>query len=170
MRLKTEGQGMLLLCSEEEGDCCCSSKRMGSHRIPLAGLDGWRDGWMDGKSFTTTTSFTILVWTPCLMHRCVCIWRYILQNYNYKLHFQNLSIYHILHVSKESVCSSFYWASDCCRRAAKVAKALPCYAMNACILTRSQVTGWNPLEGLTKSSCGKLRLGGTLSASNSRKG
>jgi hypothetical protein len=40
-----------------------------------------------------------LVWTPCLMHRCVCIWRYILQNYNYKLHFQNLSIYHIPHVS-----------------------------------------------------------------------
>ncbi len=40
-----------------------------------------------------------LVWTTCLMHRCVCIWRYILQNYNYKLHFQNLSIYHILHVS-----------------------------------------------------------------------
>jgi hypothetical protein len=32
------------------------------------------------------------------MHRCVCIWRYILQNYNYKLHFQNLSIYHIPHV------------------------------------------------------------------------
>ncbi len=32
------------------------------------------------------------------MHRCVCIWRYILQNYNYKLHFQNLSIYHISHV------------------------------------------------------------------------
>ncbi len=30
---------------------------------------------------------------------CVCIWRYILQNYNYKLHFQNLSTYHILHVS-----------------------------------------------------------------------
>jgi hypothetical protein len=40
----------------------------------------------------------ILVWTPCLMHRCVCIWWYILQNYNYKLHFQNLSIYHIPHV------------------------------------------------------------------------
>ncbi len=38
-------------------------------------------------------------WTPCLTHRCVCIWRYILQNYNYKLHFQNLSIYHIPHVS-----------------------------------------------------------------------
>jgi hypothetical protein len=37
-------------------------------------------------------------------------------------------------------------------------------------LTRSQVTGWNPLEGSTKSSCGKLRLGGTLPASNSRKG
>jgi hypothetical protein len=33
------------------------------------------------------------------MHRCVCIWRYILQNYKYKLHFQNLSIYHIPHVS-----------------------------------------------------------------------
>jgi hypothetical protein len=41
----------------------------------------------------------ILVWTPCLMHRCVCIWWYILQNYNYKLHFQNLSIYHISHGS-----------------------------------------------------------------------
>jgi hypothetical protein len=40
----------------------------------------------------------LLVWTLCLMHKCVCIWRYILQNYNYKLHFQNLSIYHILHV------------------------------------------------------------------------
>jgi hypothetical protein len=33
------------------------------------------------------------------MHMCVCIWQYILQNYNYKLHFQNLSIHHILHVS-----------------------------------------------------------------------
>ncbi len=33
------------------------------------------------------------------MHMCVCIWRYILQNYNYKLHFQNLFIYHIPHVS-----------------------------------------------------------------------
>jgi hypothetical protein len=30
-----------------------------------------------------------LVWTLCLMHKCVCIWQYILQNYNYKLHFQN---------------------------------------------------------------------------------
>ncbi len=37
-------------------------------------------------------------------------------------------------------------------------------------VTRSQVTGWNPLEGSTKSSCGKLKLGGTLPASNSRKG
>jgi hypothetical protein len=37
-------------------------------------------------------------------------------------------------------------------------------------MTRSQVMGWNPLEGFTKSSCGKLRLGGTLPASNSRKG
>jgi hypothetical protein len=35
---------------------------------------------------------------PCLMLRCVCIWQYILQNYTYKLHFQNLSIYHIPHV------------------------------------------------------------------------
>ncbi len=32
------------------------------------------------------------------MHKSVCIWQYILQNYNYKLHFQNLSIYHIPHV------------------------------------------------------------------------
>jgi hypothetical protein len=44
---------------------------------------------------TFKQSYTLLVWTPCLMHRCVCIWRYILQNYNYILHFQNLSIYHI---------------------------------------------------------------------------
>jgi hypothetical protein len=29
----------------------------------------------------------------------VCVYYYILQNYNYKLHFQNLSIYHIPHVS-----------------------------------------------------------------------
>ncbi len=46
--------------SQEEGDCC--SRRMESHRIPSAGLDGWTGwmtGWMDGKSFTTTTSFTI---------------------------------------------------------------------------------------------------------------
>ncbi len=48
--------------------------------------------------------FKLLVWTPCLMHRCVCvwcvcIWQYILQNYNYKLHLQNLSIYHIPDVS-----------------------------------------------------------------------
>jgi hypothetical protein len=37
------------------------------------------------------------------MHRCVCIWQYILQNYNYKLHFQNLSIYHIPHVFIETL-------------------------------------------------------------------
>ncbi len=36
---------------------------------------------------------------PCLMQRCVCIWWDIVQNYNYKLHFQNLSIYHIPHIS-----------------------------------------------------------------------
>ncbi len=23
--------------------------------------------------------YVLLVWTPCLMHRCVCIWQYILQ-------------------------------------------------------------------------------------------
>ncbi len=46
------------------------------------------------------TSFIVsLVWTPCRMHRCVCIWQFILQNYNYKLHFQNLFIYDISHVS-----------------------------------------------------------------------
>ncbi len=28
-------------------------RRMGSHRILSARLDGWRDRWMDGKSFTT---------------------------------------------------------------------------------------------------------------------
>jgi len=37
-------------------------------------------------------------------------------------------------------------------------------------MTRSQVPGWNPLEGFTKSNCGKLRLGSTLPASNSKKG
>jgi hypothetical protein len=37
-------------------------------------------------------------------------------------------------------------------------------------MMRSQVTRWNPLEGSTKLSCGKLRLGSTLPASNSRKG
>jgi hypothetical protein len=36
---ETEGQGMLLLCSKKEGDCCCR-RRMGSHKIPLVGLDG----------------------------------------------------------------------------------------------------------------------------------
>jgi hypothetical protein len=37
-------------------------RRMGSHRIPLARLDGWRDGWMEKASrprFMITTSFTI---------------------------------------------------------------------------------------------------------------
>jgi len=33
----------------------------------------------------------------------VCIWWYILQNYNYKLHFQNLFIYHIPHVFIETL-------------------------------------------------------------------
>jgi hypothetical protein len=49
--------------------------------------------------FVLRTIYELLVWTLCLMHRCVCIWLYILQNYNYKLHFQNLSIYHIPHVA-----------------------------------------------------------------------
>jgi hypothetical protein len=49
-----------------------------------------------------------------------------------------------------------FWLSEICR-------------FYVC-LTRSQVTGWNPLEGFTKSSCGKLRLGSTLPASNSKKG
>jgi hypothetical protein len=51
----------------------------------------------------SSMSLYILVWTPCLMHRCVFIWRYILQNYNYKLHFQNLSIYHIPYVSNRTL-------------------------------------------------------------------
>ncbi len=33
--------------------------------------------------------------------------------------------------SKKSICSSFYWASSCCRRVAKATKALPCCAINA---------------------------------------
>jgi hypothetical protein len=48
--------------------------------------------------FTAVSYLEELVWTPCLMHRCECIWLYILQNYNYKLYFKNLFIYHILHV------------------------------------------------------------------------
>jgi hypothetical protein len=34
-------------------------------------------------------------------------------------------------ISKELVCSSFYWAFGCCQRDVKVAKTLPCYAMSA---------------------------------------
>jgi len=33
-----------------------------------------------------------------------------------------------------------------------------CYNYFGQFVTRSQVTGWNPLEGFTKSSCGKLNL------------
>jgi hypothetical protein len=54
------------------------------HDCLLRAMDGWRDGWMTGRMDGK--------------HRCVCIWWYILQNYNYKLHFQNLSMYHIPHV------------------------------------------------------------------------
>jgi hypothetical protein len=57
----------------------------------------WFGTW--GKYKVYTCLIEPLVWTWCLMHRCVCIWQYILQNYNYKLHFQNLSTYHISHVS-----------------------------------------------------------------------
>jgi hypothetical protein len=58
------------------------------------GTDGWKVSFRPRRPLIYKTSLN-----PCLMHRCVCIWRYILQNYKYKLHFQNLSIYHILHVS-----------------------------------------------------------------------
>jgi hypothetical protein len=52
----------------------------------------------------------MLVWTPCLMHMCVCIWRYVLQNYNCKLHFQNLSILpHFTCIHWDSNC----WKSWC---------------------------------------------------------
>ncbi len=45
--------------------------------------------------------------------------------------------------SKESVCSSFRWASRCCRRAVKAAKALPCCAMSAriCSYMSSSILG-----------------------------
>jgi hypothetical protein len=36
------------------------------------------------KSIAAHGIYNTLVWTPCLMHMCVYIWRYILQNYNYK--------------------------------------------------------------------------------------
>jgi hypothetical protein len=57
--------------------------------------EGLRHSWNNGSSRLEVEDllFHELVWTPCLMHRCVYIWWYILQNYNYKLHFQNLSIY-----------------------------------------------------------------------------
>jgi len=51
-----------------------------------------------------------------------------------------------------------------------LATSYGCPSFMMSMLTRSQVMGWNPLEGFTKSSCGKLRLGGMLPASNSRKG
>jgi hypothetical protein len=55
-----------------------------------------------------------LVWTLCLMHRCVCIWQYILQNYNYKQHFQNLSTYHIWHVSIETLAAEILDVCTAC--------------------------------------------------------
>jgi hypothetical protein len=55
----------------ERGSCCWNV----AHKLPKASILNftWHIHW--------------LVWTPCLMHRCVCIWRYILHNYNYKLTF-----------------------------------------------------------------------------------
>ncbi len=61
-----------------------------------------------------TPLYNLLVWTPCLMHRCVCIWRYIIQNYNYKLHFQNLSTYHIPHVSIMTLASENFDVCTAC--------------------------------------------------------
>ncbi len=54
----------------------------------------WMDGWtrwmtrrMDGKLHQN--DHDILVWTPCLIHMCVCIWRYILQNQIWSTNFLN---------------------------------------------------------------------------------
>ncbi len=55
--------------------------------------------WVKIYSNWSSTFNSQLVWTLCLMHRSMCIWQYILQNYNYKLHFQNLFIYNISDVS-----------------------------------------------------------------------
>jgi hypothetical protein len=55
-----------------------------------------------------------LVWTPCLMHRCVCIWQYILQDCNYKLHFQNLLIYHISHVFIGTLAAENFYVCTAC--------------------------------------------------------
>ncbi len=52
----------------------------------------------------------------------------------------------------------------------KLSATISFHFIEKIILTHSQVTRWNPLEGSTKSSCGKLRLGGTFPASNFRKG
>jgi hypothetical protein len=46
----------------------------------------------------------------------VCVWRYILQNYNYKLHFQNLSTYHIPHVSIETLAAENLDVCTACDR------------------------------------------------------
>jgi hypothetical protein len=60
-----------------------------------------------------------LVWTPCLMHRCVCVF----DNTYYKITTTN-------YISKTSLYTTFRWASGCCRRVVKAAKALPCCAMS----------------------------------------
>ncbi len=76
-----------------------------------------------------------LVWTPCLMHRCVCVF----DSTYYKITTTN-------YISKTSLYTTFcwasgccwmwasgccwMWASGCCWRVTKAAKTLPCYAMS----------------------------------------
>jgi hypothetical protein len=59
-------------------------KHLVSHLVSNNRHLPWGYFFLEPKDFLF---YSLLVWTPCLMHRCVCIWRYILQNYNYKLHF-----------------------------------------------------------------------------------
>ncbi len=103
---------------EKKGPMCCG-------RLPWLLVPGWQLQWLFLPALLIVTIFKFSrctsgciwafwadidirppplgpgmpIWTRCLMHRCVCFWRYILQNYNYKLHFKNLSTYHIPHVS-----------------------------------------------------------------------
>jgi hypothetical protein len=52
--------------------------------------------------------YRVLVWTPCLMHRCVYLTVHIT-----KLQLQNLSIYHILHVSIGTLATENLWCLHC---------------------------------------------------------
>ncbi len=64
-------------------------KRAHLARRGLRSLTGWISPaqhwvWTWGlkvSAWAYMCNIYILVWTLCLMHRCVCIWRYILQNY-----------------------------------------------------------------------------------------